>query len=204
MNILVTIPSNIEAEILIPRLSSFRDFDFLVSGVGIHNTIFSTTRALLKKEYDIVLQLGIAGSFSSDINKGSVVVVDQDYFADIGFYEKDTFISLEEKGMDNQFSQVMTYEGILPNRTRSVKGITVNTVNRSLSHLNTLRNTFHSDIITMEGAAFYMVCRKLNIPGIQIRGISNMVNEGNKMQWEITPALKKIVRYIKVNQRLWS
>jgi nucleoside phosphorylase len=43
-------------------------------------------------DYDFVIQAGIAGAFSHDIQLGQTLVVKQDCFADLGIEEKEKFI----------------------------------------------------------------------------------------------------------------
>jgi futalosine hydrolase len=44
----------------------------------------------------------------------------------------------------------------------------------------------------MEGAAFMMVCQKFNITFIQIRSISNYVEERDKEKWDLDLAIKNL------------
>lgn len=202
--ILLTIPSNIEAEILIPHLSSIPLFEFLIAGVGIHNTLVNTTTSLLKNHYAMAIQLGIAGSFRPQIEKKSMVIVEHDCFADIGFQEKGQFIPLEKRGLDTHFTQSRSYQGLLPHALPMVKGITVNTINRCPDHLQKIRKTFNPDIETMEGAAFYMACQHARVPALQIRAISNMVEEGNLEHWDIQTSLQLIIQYMKAFYEQWK
>ena len=44
----------------------------------------------------------------------------------------------------------------------------------------------------MEGAACMMVCQKFNIPSLQIRSISNFIEERNKEKWNLSLAIKNL------------
>jgi futalosine hydrolase len=44
----------------------------------------------------------------------------------------------------------------------------------------------------MEGAAFFYVCRQLNVPCIQIRAVSNYVEKRNRDAWNIPLAIKNL------------
>ena len=48
------------------------------------------------------------------------------------------------------------------------------------------------DLESMEGAAFMMVCQKFNITFIQIRSISNYVEERDKEKWDLDLAIKNL------------
>ena len=46
-----------------------------------------------------------------------------------------------------------------------------------------------ADVESMEGASVMMVCEKFNTPSLQIRGVSNYVEERNKKNWDIPLAI---------------
>ena len=45
----------------------FSEFDVLISGVGMINTTYNLTKILSKKRYDLVINMGIAGSYNPSI-----------------------------------------------------------------------------------------------------------------------------------------
>jgi futalosine hydrolase len=51
---------------------------------------------------------------------------------------------------------------------------------------------YHPDIETMEGAAFFYVCSKENIPFLALRAVSNRVEPRDKAKWNIPLALKNL------------
>ncbi|MGH2563712.1 MAG: futalosine hydrolase, partial [Ginsengibacter sp.] len=70
MNVLVVSATELEIESFLPEKNTA---DVLITGVGIPATIFHLTKKLSKKKYDLVIQAGIAGSFTDILKKGSVV-----------------------------------------------------------------------------------------------------------------------------------
>ena len=44
----------------------------------------------------------------------------------------------------------------------------------------------------MEGAAFFQVCEKFNIPCLQIRSVSNKVEKRDLQKWDIDLAVKNL------------
>jgi futalosine hydrolase len=44
----------------------------------------------------------------------------------------------------------------------------------------------------MEGAGLHYTCRMLQIPFLQLRGISNLVGERNKENWKISLAIEQV------------
>ena len=49
------------------------------------NTAITLTKELMKTKYDLVINMGVAGSFSNELNNGDVVEVVEDNFCEIGF-----------------------------------------------------------------------------------------------------------------------
>ena len=84
MKVLVVAATQLEIE---PFINLKNNTEVLVCGVGIPSTVYLLTKKLLKEKYDMVIQAGIAGTFSKKIKKGEVVVVEQDVFGDIGIEE---------------------------------------------------------------------------------------------------------------------
>jgi futalosine hydrolase len=168
----------------------------LVTGVGIPSTVFHLTKKLLEQQYDLVIQAGIAGSFSKKIKTGETVIVERDAFADIGAEGKKKFTPVFDMGFGDK-NEFPFKEGWLVNENeliqnlglQKVKGITINTISGRKRHNKNLEKIFSPDVESMEGAAFHFVCLQQNVPFIQLRCISNKVGERNKKKWEIKKAV---------------
>ena len=53
-----------------------------------------------------------------------------------------------------------------------------------------------SEVIeSMEGAAFFFVCRQFNLPCLQLRSVSNNVGERDKSKWKMQDALQNLSEY---------
>jgi nucleoside phosphorylase len=63
--------------------------DILVTGVGSIFTTYYLTKALSANNYDLAINIGIAGSFDYFLEQGFVVNVIQDQFADLGVEERE-------------------------------------------------------------------------------------------------------------------
>ena len=61
---------------------------------------------------------------------------------------------------------------------------------------------FNPDIETMEGASFFYICARENIPFFAVRAISNRIETRNRDKWNIPLALemlsKKLVEIFKI------
>lgn len=196
MNILLVAATEFEIQ---PFISEKENIDVLITGVGIPATIFHLTKKLLQDRYDLIVQAGIAGTFSKQIEKAGVVLVSEDAFADIGIHEKQNFTTLFENGFINE-NEFPYKDGWLKN-TNSVlstttlplvKGVTVNTVTDNEETIKTAIKKFNPGIESMEGAAFHYVCLQQKTNFIQIRSISNEVGERNKTKWDIKNAITNL------------
>ncbi|MDR2383708.1 MAG: futalosine hydrolase [Prevotellaceae bacterium] len=204
MKILVTAATFKELQFICPA----GNITVANTGVGIASTVYNLTK-LLNNRFDLVLNIGVAGSFSEKLNTGDVVAVCSETFGDFGIAAKNGFFTcFEENIVDaNMFPFV---EGILmsPNaehiaRNLSiplVKGLTNNTVSGEEKLIKKMKDKFSPDIETMEGAAFFFVCLMENVPFAEIRSISNTVEPRDKSKWNIPLAIKNLSD--KVNEYL--
>lgn len=175
--------------------------DIIVTGIGSVFTTYYLTKALDANSYELLINIGIAGSFDYFLEQGFVVNVIQDQFADLGIEENDRFYTLSEKELMNENLYPFTRE-ILKNKGNydidevdaliPVKGITVNTMVGDQQDIDRLKQKFNPEIITTEGAAFFYVCLLEKIPFLQIRAISNFVEIRKVENWNIPLALKNL------------
>jgi futalosine hydrolase len=194
MNILVTAATEPEIAAFIKEANGI---DTLITGVGIPSTIYHLTKKFSGTKYDLVIQAGIAGSFTKRLKKGDVVAVEQDAFADIGAAGKKKFKTLFQLGFGNPnefpFTNGWLVNSKLPETgLRKVKAVTVNTIQQKQKPIALLQKKFAADIESMEGAAFHFVCLQENVPFLQLRSISNTVGERDKTKWEIAYAVEQL------------
>ena len=175
--------------------------DLLVTGLGAVATAYNLAKALTNTPYDLVLNIGIAGSFSQKHPVGEVVVVSHECFADLGVTEECGFKTAFDMNLLSPNSKPFTagwlscpYPARYPiaQKLPTAKAITINTVTGTKERLNELRSAFNPDIESMEGAAFFYVCLCEEVPFLQIRSISNMVGVRDKTMWNIPLALKNL------------
>ncbi len=194
-----------EISILINKLSlkketdsfySSENIDVLITGVGCVFTIYNLTEHLHSNKYKLLINVGIAGSFSKKINIGDIVSVKSDCFADIGIDDNGKFYTLEEAELISNKLNIRFTEGVLTQNILQVKSITVNTSSGSKYRINNLVNKFNADIETMEGASVAFVANNKLVPVIQIRAISNYVEPRNKNNWDINLAINNLNNYL--------
>ena len=164
----------------------FKDCDVIVTGVGMVNTTFSLTKILSEKDYDLVINMGVAGSFSNEIRIGDVVEVIEDVLSEIGFENGNSFSEFTNFRVENSLK--------VDEKTnlKKAKGITVNTVHGNKKTIAEIVSRLSPDVESMEGAACFMVCDQFEIPCIQIRAISNKVEKRNKKNWNLDLAISNL------------
>ncbi|NOQ28465.1 MAG: futalosine hydrolase [Bacteroidales bacterium] len=192
-----------DSALCIKKYTVIKNFivDFLVTGIGGVLTSYHLLKALSVKKYDVVINVGIAGSFNPELAIGETVFVQTDQFADLGIEDKDELFTVFEKGFipENQFpfkNALLENSYKLNFGLNKVSAITVNTTHGTKKNIDLFKNKFNADIETMEGAAFFYVCLNEGVKFFQIRTISNYVEERNKANWNIPLAIKNLTEQL--------
>ena len=170
-------------------------FDVLITGVGMTATAFALGKHL-SSAYNLVLNVGIAGSFDINIPLANLVTVETDVLAELGAEDHDNFLTIDELGFGtNTFSATYFLSDL-----QQVNAITVNKVHGNAESIKTILKTFNPAVESMEGAAVFYACNELNIPCAQVRAISNYVEPRNRDNWQIGLAVKNLndwlIRYL--------
>lgn len=168
--------------------------DILITGIGSTATVFRLVEIINKNTYNLIINAGIAGSFSRKIKIGSIVHVQSEIFGDLGFEDKNSFIPLSKSPFSKE--QAVSFKN--PNKfniisdLQNVTGITVNCSSGRLSTIKRRKEDFNADIENMEGAGVFYVCTEKNIPFFEIRSISNYIEERDSANWNIPLAIKNL------------
>ena len=191
---------------------SFKNINLslLISGIGSVATSWAMMKWIAENGIpDLAINCGIAGSYKDDVKIGDVVMPVSDCFADSGIEDGEKYISIFEAGLiipdefpfiDGNILAENRYTVQMKDVLKPVKAITVNTATGSETSRNRLLSKFNPDIETMEGAAFFYICKREQIPFLALRSISNRVEQRNKSNWNIPLALKNLSE--KVNEIL--
>ena len=166
-------------------------FDILITGVGMTATAFALGSTLSRK-YDLVLNLGIGGCFDRDIPLGQLINVTSDTFAELGAEDNDRFLPIDALGFGKGSYTPTPHTLTIPGNLKEGSGITVNTVHGNTESISRVEQRLHPLIESMEGAAVFYACEQLNIPAIQVRSISNYVEQRNRNAWKIGLAIANL------------
>lgn len=152
---------------------------YLITGMGTTHTAAALAAQLSVQQYDWVLNVGIAGSYSEDLLIGTCVEVVEDRLIELGAEDADDFISFSKSIMQKKSSTEL----------RKAKGNTVNKVSGNTTTIAERLRRFPADIESMEGAAFMQVAEQYKVPYTCIRAISNLVEKRNKENWDMDKAM---------------
>jgi futalosine hydrolase len=191
--------------------------ELMITGPGLVSTAFQLGKNLPIAEWDLAIDAGICGAFSTEMNLGSIVHVTEDRFGDLGAEDEDSFLDAFEINLldENKFP---FQKGWLPNfslqkleekfpllqkfleEIPSVKAISVNKVHGNERSIFSIQKKYGATIETMEGAAVHFACALQSQPFIQLRSVSNFIEPRNKDHWNIPLAIsnlnKKLIELI--------
>lgn len=197
MNILLVVATELEIEQEIfhrIKNSNKHQVNILITGMGVPSTLYNLSKYVFLQKteaspLDLVINIGIAGSFKNDLTNGQVIRIVEDTYADLGFEEQREF-----KHMSEIINTPLFYKNnhSFSFQFKNKRGITVNTVTDDEKKIISLIKKFNPEIETMESAAIFDFCTKENIPFIVIRAISNRVGERDKTKWHISLAVHNL------------
>lgn len=212
MRILLLSSTSLETEFLQSKLKTVKkpdknfgkyqykdhNVDLLITGIGCASTTYMLMKSINTEKYDFIIQVGIAGSYTNKYKIGGVVNVISERFADQGVEDKDKFFTLFEKGITSpekfpytggKLVNPLNFDKEIIKDIPSVSGITVNRVTGNRETISMYRKKFNPDVESMEGAPFFYICIMEEIPFIELRGISNFVEERNRKSWSVKSAV---------------
>ena len=188
-----------------PRVKAYthagHDVDVLVAGVGMVATAAWTCRILAQTSYDLVLNIGVCGSFDAAVRPATVVHVVSDCIAELGAEDDGGFLTAQELGLladdDVPFTGGRLVNPAPPrnatlNALPAVAGITVNTVHGNERSIADVTRRFRPQVESMEGAGFMYACLIHGVVFAQIRAVSNVIETRNRAAWKITEAIASL------------
>ena len=194
----------------VPEEISKSSVSFHISGVGMLASCFTISKLIFEQKPDLILQVGIAGSFDSKHEIGRVVVAKSDCLGDMGVEEEELFkdvFDMELAEKDNfPFSNKRLQNSLIQKYNllylAEVNGITVNEVTTKQRRIQQLKEKYNCEIESMEGAALHYCCLQTDTSFLQIRSISNQVGERDKRKWNVQQALNNlttaVVSYVEI------
>jgi futalosine hydrolase len=193
-------PSFLNINALYTGESQRLKLQFHQSGIGMLAASFALTKLAIEDKPDLIIQVGIAGTFDTTQPLGTVVVINEETLGDLGVeedgkwkdlfdlkLEKSSYHPFEKRKLPNQWLTKYNLLGL-----QEVSGITVNEISTNQERIQKLMKKYNPTIESMEGAALHYVARETSIPFIQIRAISNYIGERDKSNWQMKLAIDNL------------
>jgi futalosine hydrolase len=179
--------------------------DVLITGVGMVPTAVGTTMAIAYYRYDAVINAGVCGSFNTEIPIGIVLNITSDCLPETGAEDGEHFLSIIDLKLLDQDEFPFT-GGIIVNDSvfdsNVIKnlpiaaGVTVNTVHGNEKNIATFLTRHKADVESMEGAAFFYACKMHKARYIQIRSVSNYIEDRDVSKWNIPLAVQNLNHFL--------
>ena len=165
----------------------------LITGIGMVNTAFMIGKYVYI-EYDLILNVGVAGAFNKNLELGQLVHTTEDILSELGAEDGDIFLTYDKLNLPGKhlFSCNINESYNAINSLKKVKGITVNTIHGNDKSIEKVKQLYKPDVESMEGAAFFAGCISAGGEFTQIRSISNYVEKRDKNKWQMTLAIKNL------------
>lgn len=175
----------------------------LVSGVGPLETAVRLTAALAvrKNEISAVMQFGVGGAYVLEEERATVpllglCVATREAMGDFGICLPETMAYFPDSlGGPVSFTLrsplfERAVEILKKQRIEYHPGtfVTVNSISGTAARGVAVNKHWHGICENMEGAAAARVCAEYNLPLLEIRAVSNMVEDRDPKQWKLSEA----------------
>lgn len=202
---LITIVAATEIEILPSiRYLSGQGFDIhenkfqlLISGVGMLASSYALTKHIMLQKPQMLIQAGVAGSYSQALPPVSTVIIKEECIGDLGVEESGVLKDIFDLELADQDNFPFTGKKLInPDSVKwekkgyqLAKAVTINEISTNNKRIEQLKTKYQAGIESMEGAAFHYICLQEKIPFVQIRAVSNYVGERNKKNWKLQESI---------------
>jgi futalosine hydrolase len=176
-----------------------------VSGIGKVNAAHAATRLILDHAPAQIWNIGIGGAYpSSGLGIGDIAVAEREIYGDEGVLQKEGLtglsllgIPLLKKGRKKYFNEFILDRKLMQKaaglrspempsfRVKSGPFVTVSACTGTVARAREIEERFHAVCENMEGAAIAHICTRYDVPMVEMRGISNIVEDRDRARWNI-------------------
>ncbi|MBI4685191.1 MAG: futalosine hydrolase [Nitrospirae bacterium] len=182
---------------------------YAVSGIGKTNASHTATLMIERFHPGLIINFGIGGAYpSSDLRIGDIAIAEKEIYGDEGLLLRDGFhtadfigIPLLERGRKKYFNEFILNKRLTKKMLRVLSNsssplspvakvktgtfITVSASTGTIKRAKSIERMFGALCENMEGAAVAHICAMYGTPMLEIRGISNIVEERDRKKWDI-------------------
>jgi len=183
-------------------------------GIGKINAAAATAVLIELCQPRLVINSGCAGAYlASGLSVGELAVASDEFLGDEGVQTSAGWQDLRFMGIPTVVHVSRQYHNAIPLSKHAaekamqladyfgvklVRGrfITVSTCSGSRQRGDEVVRNFHGICENMEGAAVAQVCLRYGIDCLEIRGVSNLVDERDMKTWDIPRAVEAAQRFV--------
>lgn len=202
---------------LYPAIEGFLGESSLVccaGGVGKANAAASATYLLEQYRPSLMIITGCGGAYpGSGLAVGDLAVASDELFADEGTATPDGWLDLRAMQLPLYTQQQRQYYNTIPlshhaaekamqladtHGVRLTRGrfLTVSTCSGTRARGLELRRRHQAICENMEGASCALVALRYGVPCLEIRGISNLVEDRDLSRWDLQLAIEAAQRFV--------
>jgi futalosine hydrolase len=209
MRVIITAATNLEMAGSAKKASqlfkkSKLKLSFHATGLGMLASGVKLTQLVTAHKPDLIIQMGIAGTYIKTEPLGKVMVVASESMADLGVREKGIFTDLFDNQLIKENEAPFKKRKLINPAIRSLNvlksdtaaAVTINEITTSPKRIKEIVAAHNPVLESMEGAALHYVGGLTKTPFIQIRAISNYVGERNKAKWKLTESIEQLEAYV--------
>jgi len=187
-----------------------RDVLLMHSGIGKSAAATATTALVETFRPSLIVSFGCGGAYAgTSLDVGDVAVAVREIFGDEGVLTPDKFLTLEDLGLPSAEKAGVRYFNTFPVDMSSLESVsagieafaasrsrkalqgpfvTVSTCCGTLAAGMEMARRTGGVCENMEGAAVAQVCALYDVPFLEVRGISNMVEDRDASRWDLRSA----------------
>ncbi|BCS52331.1 futalosine hydrolase [Geobacter sp. SVR] len=185
-----------------------------VAGVGKINAAAACAAMIERRQPQLVINVGCAGAYTgSGLGIGALAVAASEFLGDEGVITSAGWLDLLGMKLPSLVQGERRYYNEIPLSSQAVERarqladrcgislacggfVTVSTCSGSEAQAEVLAGRFGALCENMEGAAIALTCLRYGIDCLEIRGISNLVEERNMAAWDIARAVEEAQRFV--------
>ncbi len=176
------------------------------SGIGMANAAGATVELILRFKPSVLIIFGIGGAYpGSGLNLGDLALATSEIYADLGVAGKAGFKGLKAlgfgvltKGPETFYNEIPLAPALVRRSNRLFPGIvsgpfaTVNQATGTTKKARELRRRYKAVCENMEGAAAAHMALAHGVRALEIRGISNIVEDRDLKKWDRDSAAQRV------------
>jgi futalosine hydrolase len=189
-------------------------FVYAASGIGKVNAAHAAAVMIQSYSPTAVVSFGIGGAYpSSGLHIGDLAVAKTEIYADEGVVLKDGFHTLEAIGIplvragrrryfnefpsDRALARKALHAACSVSHALAGRFATVSCCTGTKKRAVEIEKRFDVICENMEGASVAQICRLYGVPFVEIRGISNIVEDRDARNWQVELAAENCQKSVK-------